>query len=350
MTRQLNTLPSNTPSSIDLSLIERTVHAIQSDTQGIVLQLVNKRRRDIAFFDGAHTLVMVHGATYSSGSLYDVPLGGYSLMDFLAHQGFDVYALDVRGYGGSSRLPEMTQPAEASEPLVRTEVGVRDLASAVDFVRGVHNGEAVNVLGMSWGGSVAGAYASGHSGSPEATVRKLVLVAPQWLSTTPVPIDAGGKLDGYRHVTIAGFEAHWRGAAPESDQASLIPERWFGQWAKATIDTETDSAVRARGQIRATNGAILDIREYWTKGRPFYQPRDIQAPVLLIHGEWDRDVPLALAQALFSQLTGASSRRWLEIGKATHMLLLERGRRVAFDAISAFLAEEDNVLGVASEV
>ena len=84
---------------------------------------------------------------------------------------------------------------------------------------------------------------------------------------------------------------------------------------------------------------IQDIREYWAAGRPFYDPGQIEVPVLLIHGEWDVDVPLALAQDYFAHLSGSPDKRWLELGEATHMLMLEKNRGHAYQALVSFLSE-----------
>jgi len=96
--------------------------------------------------------------------------------------------------------------------------------------------------------------------------------------------------------------------------------------------------------IAATGLRIQDIRDFWAAGKPFYDPGQIEVPVLLIHGEWDVDVPLALALALaqdyFVHLTGAPNKRWLELGEATHMLMLEKNRLQAYDALVGFMAEE----------
>ena len=78
-----------------------------------------------------------------------------------------------------------------------------------------------------------------------------------------------------------------------------------------------------------------------SQGRPVYDPGRITAPTLLIHAEWDVDVPLDAAQAYFLALRNARTRRWVEIGEGTHMVLLERQRLQAFRAISGFLAEDE---------
>ena len=61
--------------------------------------------------------------------------------------------------------------------------------------------------------------------------------------------------------------------------------------------------------------------------------------MLLVHAEWDLDVPLPVAQDYFTRLTGALYRRWVEIGEGTHMVLMEKNRLQAFRAIGDFLDE-----------
>jgi len=62
--------------------------------------------------------------------------------------------------------------------------------------------------------------------------------------------------------------------------------------------------------------------------------------VLLVHGEWDIDVPIDLAQAFFLELRNAPYRKWVEIGEATHLVLLEKNRLLAYQAIRDFFDKE----------
>jgi pimeloyl-ACP methyl ester carboxylesterase len=99
-------------------------HRIPSDTAGIELYVRNKRPENLTEYRPETTIVMVHGATFSSGSLYDVPLGGYSFLDYLARAGFDVFAVDVRGYGLSTRPPEMEIDGSLNPPLAGERWGI----------------------------------------------------------------------------------------------------------------------------------------------------------------------------------------------------------------------------------
>lgn len=307
--------------------------SIPSGTAGIALSLRNRRRADLARSSPGRTVVLMHGATFPSASLFDVAVGGGSFMDALARAGLDAWAVDVRGYGGSTRPPEMEAPPEGGAPLTPAATAVADLGAAVDFVCR-HRGIArTNLLGLSWGGSIAGAYASAAG----ARVEKLVLVAPLWLSDTPLRIDPGTPLGAYRFADVRAYEAAWRVQAPAAARAGLIPAGWFDAWAEATLATDPSSP--RPGTVRAPSGAVQDVRDHWTAGRRLYEPSAIRCPVLLVRGEWDVDVHLDMAGALFAELTGAPYRRRVEIGEATHMLLIEKNRRQAYDAVIAFLGE-----------
>lgn len=320
---------------IDLDRIVFEDHHIESDTDGITLYVRNKRPRGVDHFGPERTIVMVHGATFSSGSLYDVRMGGFSFMDYLAAAGFDVFAVDVRGYGHSTRPPEMEQDAALSPPVVKTDTGVADFGAAVDFVLRHRGIERTNIFGMSWGGTVAGAYTAANP----SKVVKLAVLAPQWLSDKPIPIDMGGELDAYRLVPVLAAKERWLSTAPEHARSTLVPDGWFEAWAAASLAEDPWSEEKAPERLRASNGPIQDIRDYWRVGRPYYDPGQITAPVLLVHGEWDVDVTIDLALAYFQTLTAASYRRWVEIGEATHLALMEKNRVQAFDAVASFFTE-----------
>lgn len=205
---------------------------------------------------------------------------------------------------------------------------------AVDFVLRHRSLASVNVFAMSWGGTITGAYTATN---PDKVLK--AVLAPQWLSEKPIPLDMGGELAAYRLVPVMNTLQRWLGTAPEHARTTIIPEGWFEQWATATLADDPWSEGKELGKLRATNGPIQDIRDYWRAGKPYYEPSDIQVPVLLLHGEWDIDVPIDLALAYFQELTSAPNRLWIEIGEATHMALLEKNRMRAFRAVSTFFRE-----------
>lgn len=305
---------------------------IDSDTPGIRLYLRNKRPKEYRP-SAERTLLYVHGATYPSETAFDLPLDGLSWMDYIAAHGWDVWLVDLRGYGRSTRPPEMEQPPEASSPIVTTDVAIRDVSTAVDFIlqrRGVRN---LSLLGWSWGTTLMGGYTAANNDK----VRRLVLYAPVWLRTTPSLIAGGGPLGAYRTVSKDAARTRWLAGVPGDKIAGLIPAGWFEQWADATWATDPRS--RNTGLLRAPNGVIHDVRTYWMQGQYLYDPGEIRVPTLIMHAEWDQDTPLYMAQAVFERLRNAPYRRWVEIGEGTHTVIMEKNRMQLFREVQLFLDE-----------
>ena len=63
-------------------------------------------------------------------------------------------------------------------------------------------------------------------------------------------------------------------------------------------------------------------------------------PPLLVHAEWDADLPSYMMHAYFAKLVNAPYKRAVEIGEGTHSVLLEKNRMQLFRAVQAFLEEQ----------
>ena len=79
---------------------------------GIKLYVRNKHPEDLKAVSADKILLFVHGATYPSETAFDLPLNGLSWMDYIVQHGYDVYLVDVRGYGKSTRPADMDAPAD----------------------------------------------------------------------------------------------------------------------------------------------------------------------------------------------------------------------------------------------
>ena len=82
-------------------------HLIKSTTPGIELFVRNKHPTTLSEWTPDRTLLFIHGATYPAETSFDLPIEGSSMMDMFARAGFDVFLVDVRGYGRSTRPPEI---------------------------------------------------------------------------------------------------------------------------------------------------------------------------------------------------------------------------------------------------
>src|SRR6476659_4722123 len=169
--------------------VERTVKLvteqfmIDAADPGIKLYVRNKRSEDLKQFTSEKTLLFVHGASQPAEATFDLPLEGLSWMDYIAQHGWDVYLIDVRGYGRSTRPPEMDQPAANNPPIVTTDVAVKDVGSAIDFILQRRGVSKLSLMGWSWGTVIMGAYTADHNDK----VDRLVMYAPGWLRTSTPP-------------------------------------------------------------------------------------------------------------------------------------------------------------------
>ena len=285
----------------------------------------NKHPAGMTVFSPQRTLLFVHGATYPSETGFDLRVDGFSWMEYVARRGFDVYFLDVRGYGKSALPLSLDQPTMDNPPFSDTADARADVDAAVDYICGDRGIDRVCLLGWSWGCATMGSYAAAH---PEK-VERLALFAPGWLRDTPSATDQGGPLGAWREVTRAAARERWIAGVPAGEVDRLIPAGWFEAWADANFG--------AGDTLRAPNGVVKDARQYWTAGRPIYDPSRVTAPVLIAVGEWDNDTPPDMARALFPLFVNAPEKRLVLLGGATHSALLERGRMALIEQVQLFL-------------
>ena len=319
-------------------LVSADSHIAATDDPAIQLFLRNKHPAGMTSFAADRILLFVHGATYPAETAFDLPIEGVSMMDLIAARGYDVYLVDVRGYGRSTRPAEMSQPPEANKPIVSTAVAAHDLGVAVDYILKKRKVSKIDVMGWSWGTSIAGLYTSEHNDK----VNRLVLYAPQWIrNEPPAPTAASAPpLGAYRLVSRESARARWLKGVAEDKQADLIPPGVFDAWANATWATDPESSKQNPPMLRAPNGVAEDGMKYWSAGRALYDPGKIRVPTLLLHAEWDADLPSYLAQGYFAQLKNTPYKRLIELSEGTHTVMLEKNRMQFFHELMGFLDEE----------
>lgn len=303
---------------------------------GIQIYVRNKRPAGMTQFSPAKTVLFVHGATYPAETAFDLKLDGQSWMDYIASRGYDVYLLDVRGYGQSTRPALMDRPGAENPPFAGTEEAMRDVDAVVEFIRKRRGVERLNLLAWSWGTAIMQWYTSLNS----QKVEKLVLYAPVWIRQTASLVQAGpGPIPAYRSVSMASAKARWLTGVPEHKKADLIPAGWFEAWSDATIASDPVGAKQNPPVLRAPNGVVADGLKYWGNGVIPWRAEDIRVPVLLIKAEWDQDTPAYMAQNLLPKLTGAPYKRYVELGEGTHTIVMEKNRMNLFREVQLFLDE-----------
>jgi pimeloyl-ACP methyl ester carboxylesterase len=253
-------------------------HEVKSDGQ--TLALWEKRP---ASPKGA--IVLLHGRTWSSLPDFDLQVPGEkrSLMDALVARGYAVYALDLRGYGGSPRDPSgWNTPNQAAD----------DLASAIRWVSA--NGRIASKPVLSNGSTVAQLMAQQH---PEL-ISDLILFG-YWKDPD---------------VTIPMM----------SDTVSLLREKTTA--AKAAEDFIAPNAISKKGIELYVKAALQadPVRTDWRHLEQFnaLDAKKVTVPTLLIQGEFDPLASTASQARLFSKLANPD-RAWVIIAGGDHAALLE---------------------------
>jgi|SRR5580700_10225141 pimeloyl-ACP methyl ester carboxylesterase len=309
--------------------------SVQSTDPRIRLYVRNKRPADLKTFRATRTVLFVHGATYPAETTFDLALAGVSWMDYIAARGFDVYLVDLRGYGRSGRPREMQENAGAHPPLVRGAVALDDIAVAIETILARRKIAKLSLIGHDWGATLVAAYAAQNPGR----VERLVLYAPQWILREPAR-GAAGALGAYRLVTREEISRQRAIGVPEAKRFEIFPAGWFDAFADATFATDPLAARSGQEVMRVPNGALQDMADYWAAGKPFYDPAKITAPTLLTLAEWDRETPLYMVQTLLPLLVKSPGRRLVVLPEGTHDVFMEIGRNALLQATQIFLEEQ----------
>jgi len=310
---------------------------------GIKLHIRERVLPSLKNFSKDNIVLFVHGATYPSPSMFDLNVKGYSFMEYLAQHGYDTFCLDIRGYGASTRPPEMSAPPRENQPIVRTDVAVRDIAAAVDHISKKRGVRKINLFGASWGTVTCGAYTSQNN----KKVNKLILAAPIYSYKHPLakffedrknPGQPNPKIGAYRIVTIKSATMRWDRQIKPENKTAWREKKVLDAINKAIIDSDPSSYTRTPPSLRAPNGALVDLYYIFTE-RPVYDASLISVPTLLIRGGDDPTATDGDAKGLFKKLSSAPYKRYIIVGDGSHSVTFEKNHDQVFREVRLFLDE-----------
>lgn len=275
-------------------------------------------------------VLYVHGATFPSALSVGYRFGGRSWADHLQTNGFDVWAFDFLGFGGSTRPAPMNGPAAATPPLGRAGEAASQIAAVVDHIRHARNGARVHLVAHSWGTMAAGLFA----GDDADAVGRLLWFGPiaqRQIAGLPAPEQIGA----WREVSIADQRKRFVEDVP-SDHPPVLIEPDLAEWGPAYLATDPGASGRSPPAVRIPNGPQADIIAAMA-GRLAYQPGRVVAPTLIVRGAWDNLCRDADAAWLIDAL-GAAEKAEMVIPAATHLMHLEQGRDGLFAATADWLS------------
>ena len=255
-------------------------------------------------------LLFVHGVTYSSHE-FDVDYKDYSLARYFARHGFEVWLLDIAGFGNSGSVGDGFLPD--------SDYAAEDIASAVQCILQRNRVSAVDVLGWSWGTVTSGRFAARNPGM----VRRLVLYAPIVAGLGEQQVTEPFHTNTWMHA-VEDFQT-----APDGGIDFRIVE-------KPVADTYLSNAWR-NDKTSSPNGGRRDLLV--SPDTRLIPTADIKVPTLIIAGSKDPYVSPALCEEVYKTLPNRDSRLEIIEG-ACHAMLIERPYYRRFrEKVRAFLSK-----------
>ncbi|HMK01756.1 MAG TPA: alpha/beta hydrolase, partial [Reyranella sp.] len=254
--------------------------------------------------------------------------GGYWLDDWTA-RGFDAWAFDFAGFGESGRYAAMAEPADRHPPLCRAPEASDQVAAVLALMRRETGQRRASLVAHSWGSMPA---ARAAIAEPDG-VDRLVLFAPIARRSTGV---APTGLPAWNDVTTEAQHARFVADVPKGHPPVLVA---FDRWAPAYLASDPDAARRMPPAVRIPNGPRADNAEAWS-GRLAWNPAELTRPLAIVRGAWDSLCTDADADMLLAAATSAPKRHDRKLEAGTHLMHLETGRRVLYEAVGRALKGE----------
>jgi pimeloyl-ACP methyl ester carboxylesterase len=295
-------------------------------------------------------ILLVHGARVPGVASFDLPVAGGSLAADLADKGFCAYVMDVRGYGKSTRSPEMEQPPQSHPPLVRSVEAVRDIDAAVELIRKRTGANRVSLFGWATGGQWAGYYATLHSDK----LSHLILLNALYGADAPHPLMGHGSdmedpahpgqlnpsIGAYRCNAADSLLGAWNRSIPVEDKAAWRDPAVAEAYVREALASDPAANTHNPPCFRSPNGALEDSF-YLATGRQLWDASFIYVPTLVLASERDFWSRPADREKLKQDLVHASVRV-VVIPNATHFVHLdkpEHGKNVLLKELVTFLAK-----------
>ena len=291
-------------------------------------------------------VLFVHGAGTPAEVAFDVPYQDYSWMAYLASAGFDVFSMDLTGYGRSTRPPAMNDPCNLapeqqaafipsllaapcapSYPHQLTTIASDwdEVNAVVDYVRALRHVDRVSLVAWSLGGPRSGGFASRH---PDK-VQKLVLLAPAFNRTASSSAPAKVPADGaaMNKQSREDFTTNWDRQVGCADQYEPAVSETV--WSKM-LESDPVGATWGPGVRRAPGTTV------W--GWNAEVVSKMQVPTLMVTGAHDKQVPPDRVRDLYADL-GSGHKVFVDLACSSHNAMWEKNHTLLFRASLEWLTQ-----------
>lgn len=337
-----NAAHARTPQQSHAGAIDHVVPHISTEraNDGSRVNLFMRERRGAPL---GPAVLLVHGRSAAAVPSFDLDYRDYSWMVYLADAGFDVFAVDLQGYGSSSKPTVMNEPCNTSagnqtkylipNPL-RAPCPPRyphafgsfatdwnEIDTVVEFIRSLRGQRAlkVNLVGWSRGGMRVIGYAALRSDK----VDKVVVLAPTRFppaaSVPTYPTNMTDKRDFFidwdRQIDSTN--------CPQQVDPSIRQVLWNSTIALDTLGSGWGASGVRRSPAFTAAGWTPDL------------PGRVQAPTLVIRGALDDQAPEQATRALYDTLGGPKA--YVTVSCGSHELVYEQQHTKLLQASAEWL-------------
>lgn len=277
-------------------------------------------------------LLLIHGFSVPGYVAFDTDYENCSLMRHFARAGWDTFALDLEGFGLSTRPLVMEDPAAFpdSRAPIRGDVTVRDVERVVDFISALRGVEQVHLLGWSLGASVeAPRYAIQY---PEK-IASLVLQGVTYNNPMSVEEREKSAAEGEAQKVLRSVPSLERWAGLGTKGEFVVPG-CFEAHRQALLASDPKSG-ELGGAVRVPAGRTVeaDLADL------YFDAAKITVPTLVIRGDADTDAKREDNQQLVEAL-GSTAKEYVEIPGGGHFLHFEKVNMEFYQAVRNFLEAE----------
>ena len=291
-------------------------------------------------------VLFVHGAGTPAEVSFDVPYKDYSWMAYLANAGFDVFSMDMTGYGRSTRPPAMNDPCNLSKeqqaqfvpqliaapcasshsgPITTLGSDWNDIGAVVDHLRALRGVDKVSLVAWSQGAPRAGGYAARN---PDKVAR-LVVLAPAYNRAGPLdpPNPFPSSNASFNVQSRADFTANWdrQVGCPDQYEPEASASVWSEMLASDPVGATWGTGVRRAPQVPTWgfNQAIVS---------------KMQTPFLMVAPIHDRQVMPERVRELYADV-GSPQKVLIDLGCSSHNAMWERNHLLLFKASLEWLRD-----------
>src|ERR1700744_5395055 len=210
------------------------------------------------------TILFVHGSSMAGQPTFDLQVPGRpdsSVMDFFARQNYDVWCVDMEGYGRSEKGRDNNAPIAQ---------GADDCFAAATYIQKLRGKRPFLVYGISSGALRAPMFAQRHPGR----VARLALDAMVWTGEgSPTLAERKKKLPEFRTKNRRPIDKAFIHSIFDRDHPGTAEENVIDAFADAV--TALDDSV--------PTGTYVDMCAHL----PVVDPQKITVPTLIMRGQWD---------------------------------------------------------------